>query len=149
MVANILIVDDDADLLNGQAIFLTEHGYRVATAKSMKEGLSKLTDFKPDLILADLMMEEYDSGMVFCKKVKEHPETGSTPIIMQTAAVHEIGFTPATGNASPKGGAPGTADRNSRPWLSADEVLTDLEVSYRFSGYAASPTRTRWIGRAG
>jgi DNA-binding response OmpR family regulator len=62
MVLNILIVDDDADLLNGQAIFLRAQGYRVETAKSMKEGLARLTGFKPDLILADLMMEEYGSG---------------------------------------------------------------------------------------
>lgn len=121
---NILIVDDDADLLNGQAIFLRVQGYRVETAKSMKEGLARLTGFKPDLILADLMMEEYDSGMVFCKKVRENPETRGTPIIMQTAAVHEIGFTPATGLVSVEGAEPGSGDRNKWKWLLADEMLT-------------------------
>jgi CheY-like chemotaxis protein len=123
-VPNILIVDDDEDLLNGQAIFLTEHGYHVVTAKSMEEGLAKLTGFKPDLILADLMMEEYDSGVVFCKKVKENPETRGTPIIMQTAAFHEIGFSPATGHASVRGDAHGGRHTSSRKWLWADEILT-------------------------
>ena len=115
---NILIVDDDVDLLNGQALFLTEHGYRVATAKSMEEGLAKLTSFKPDLILADLMLEAYDSGMVFCKKVRENPATSDTPIIMQTAAIHEIGFLPAQGAAGDSGNGRG------EKWLFADEILT-------------------------
>jgi len=111
-VPNILIVDDDTDLLEGQSLFLTQHGYRVETAKSMEEGLQKITSFKPDLILADLMMEQYDSGVVFCKKVKENPVTARTPIIMQTAAPQEIGFSPYTGDAG------------DRKWLMAEEVLT-------------------------
>jgi CheY-like chemotaxis protein len=117
-VPNILIVDDDVDLLDGQALFLTEHGHRVETARSMEEGLAKLTSFNPDLILADLMMEAYDSGMVFCKKVRESPATSGTPIIMQTAAIHEIGFVPAQGGAGDGG------KRSDTEWLFADEILT-------------------------
>jgi len=56
--------------------------------------------------------------MVFCKKVRENPATSDTPIIMQTAAVHEIGFVPAQGAAGDSGNTSG------KKWLSADEILT-------------------------
>jgi len=111
-VSNILIVDDDVDLLEGQKLFLEEHGYTIKTAISMKEGIEALKQFKPDVILADLMMEHYDSGFVFCKKVKDNPALQKVPIIMQTAAPKEIGFTFDPSNPKQK------------EWIKVDEVLT-------------------------
>ena len=45
------------------------------------------------MIIADLMMEHYDSGFVFCKKVRELPGLEKVPILMQTAAPRKMGFT--------------------------------------------------------
>ena len=124
---NILIVDDDQDLLEGQKIFLEGKGYTVQTADSIRKGLEALDGFKPDLILADLMMEHYDSGFVFCKKVRERTGMGKVPIIMQTSAAREIGFTFDA------------RDPEFRKWMNVDEVLTkpipleDLEG--RIRGY--------------
>jgi CheY-like chemotaxis protein len=106
----ILIVDDDLDLAEGQALFLEQHGYTVETAASMEEGMEKISRVKPDLILVDLMMEEYDSGLVFCRRVRNTPVSAHTPIVMQTAASQEIGF------GLPSGPGEG-------PWLMADAVL--------------------------
>jgi CheY-like chemotaxis protein len=106
-----LIVDDDMDLLEGQKLFLEGKGYTVGTALSVDEGLSLAQAAPPDLIIADLMMEHYDSGFVFCKKVRELPGLGTVPIIMQTAAPRKVGF---TFDAA----APG------REWMKVDEVLT-------------------------
>ena len=111
-MSNVLIVDDDQDLLEGQKIFLEGKGYTVETADSLKKGLETLQRFQPDVILADLMMEHYDSGFVFCKKVREEPGMGSVPIIMQTSAAREIGFTFDA------------RDPESRKWMNVDEVLT-------------------------
>jgi CheY-like chemotaxis protein len=111
-VANILIVDDDIDLLKGQRLFLEGNGYTVKTAVGLKEGIDTLSGFRPDLIIADLMMENYDSGLVFCKKVKDNPELKNVPILMQTAAPREIGFTFDASNPE------------DREWLSSEEVLT-------------------------
>jgi len=108
----ILIVDDDKDLLAGQKLFLEEKGYRVETALSMKDGLAKLENYKPDLILVDLMMEHYDTGFVFCKKIKDDSQMSHVPIIMQTGASREIGFTFNTTN-------PGA-----REWMKVYEILT-------------------------
>ena len=111
-MARILIVDDDTDLLEGQKAFLEKSGYSIETALSVEEGLEKARAAAPDIIIADLMMEHYDSGFVFCKKVRELPGLGKVPIIMQTAAPRKVGFTFETG------AAPG------REWMKVDEVLT-------------------------
>jgi CheY-like chemotaxis protein len=111
-LAKLLIVDDDSDLLEGQRLFLEGHGYTVQTALTIEEGLAKAAEVTPDLIIADLMMEHYDSGFVFCKKVRDLPGLGKVPIIMQTAAPRKVGFTFEPGSS------PG------KEWMKVDEVLT-------------------------
>jgi DNA-binding response OmpR family regulator len=111
-LARLLIVDDDTDLLEGQKAFLEKNGYTVDTAITIEEGLAKAREVTPDMVIADLMMEHYDSGFVFCKKVREVPGLEKVPIIMQTAAPRKIGFTFETGSS------PG------REWMKVDEVLT-------------------------
>jgi CheY-like chemotaxis protein len=111
-VARILLVDDDTDLIAGQKAFLEKKGHEVETANSIEEGVAKASETHPDIVIADLMMEHYDSGFVFCKKVRELPGMGGVPIIMQTAAPRKVGFTFEPGTA------PG------REWMKVDEVLT-------------------------
>ena len=111
-MARILIVDDDSDLLAGQKAFLESHGHAVVTALSIDEGLAKAREAAPEIILADLMMEHYDSGFVFCKRVRDLPGLAKVPIIMQTAAPRKMGFT------FEPGAAPG------KEWMKVDEVLT-------------------------
>ncbi|MGA2478782.1 MAG: response regulator [Spirochaetia bacterium] len=111
-MARLLIVDDDTDLLEGQKMFLEKNGYTVETAITIEEGLAKARETTPDMVIADLMMEHYDSGFVFCKKVREVPGLEKIPILMQTAAPRKVGFTFETGSS------PG------REWMKVDEVLT-------------------------
>ena len=111
-MARILIVDDDTDLIEGQKIFLEKNGYTVDSGNTIEEGLEKAKESAPDMIIADLMMEHYDSGFVFCKKVRDLPGLQKVPILMQTAAPRKVGFTFETG-ASP-----------GREWMKVDEVLT-------------------------
>jgi CheY-like chemotaxis protein len=111
-MARILLVDDETDLLAGPKAFLEKSGYQVDTATTIDDGVSRAAAAKPDVIIADLMMEHYDSGFVFCKKVRELPDMGKVPIIMQTAAPRKVGFT------FEPGATPG------REWMKVDEVLT-------------------------
>jgi len=111
-VARILIVDDDTDLLEGQRLYLEKQGYEVHTALTVDEGLTRAGEVKPDIIIADLMMEHYDSGFVFCKKVRDLPGMQNVPIVMQTAAPRKMGFTFEAGSS------PG------KEWMKVDEVLT-------------------------
>ncbi len=111
-MARILIVDDDTDLLEGQRLFLEKQGYEVQTALSIEDGLARARETPPDMVIADLMMEHYDSGFVFCKKVRELPGLQHVPILMQTAAPRKMGFTFEAGSS------PG------KEWMKVDEVLT-------------------------
>jgi twitching motility two-component system response regulator PilG len=58
----VLVIDDDEDFRASVRELLESHGYRVAEADSGKDGLRKLVEHKPDLILLDVMMECCSEG---------------------------------------------------------------------------------------
>ena len=60
-----------------------------AIAIDGQETLDKVTSFKPDLILLDIMMPKL-SGFEVCKKIKEDPATKKVMILMVTA-LNELG----------------------------------------------------------
>lgn len=71
----ILLIDDDADFIEMHAAVLENRGYAVVTARSSQEGLAKLEDQLPDVVVLDVMMERFDSGFIASKKIKDrHPE---------------------------------------------------------------------------
>lgn len=82
MKSYIVVVDDDdkiTALLRRSLIF---EGYEVATASNGQEGLRKILDREPDLLLLDVMMPQLD-GYEVCRRLRE---AGSTlPILMLTA----------------------------------------------------------------
>ena len=67
---HILCVDDDEDMLECFKTVLEADGYAVMGALSAEEGLRAYKEVKPDLIPADLMMEEVDAGANFVKELK-------------------------------------------------------------------------------
>ncbi|MBP7652741.1 response regulator [Candidatus Dependentiae bacterium] len=79
----ILCVDDDADILDTLSINLKAMGYRVETAKNGIEAGTKAVDFKPDLILLDMVMPEMD-GFETIKYFKNYESTKKIPIIALT-----------------------------------------------------------------
>ena len=92
MARKILIVDDDADLVEANRLYLESRGFEVRTAGSAAEGLRALEGYTPDLIATDLMMEHHDSGFAFCRRVKARPETATTPLLMLTGVLRETGI---------------------------------------------------------
>ncbi len=66
----ILCVDDDEDVLMTLKLVLEKNGYRMIGARSAEEGLEKFKSEKPDLVIADLMMEEIDAGTNFVKEIR-------------------------------------------------------------------------------
>lgn len=65
----VLIIDDDADILNLFSRALTDAGYHVDTAKSGKEGYAKILQGGYDLLLLDLVIPELD-GISILKKLR-------------------------------------------------------------------------------
>jgi len=81
----ILIVDDDANLLNVLVEALSlESGYKVEAAQDGYEGLIKVGTFRPHVLVLDLRMPGLD-GFQVCRKVKADPATNPTKILAITA----------------------------------------------------------------
>jgi len=88
---NVLVVDDEADVLQLARIVLESEGYRVLTASSGEEALSVLSQSKPDLVLLDVVMPGL-SGLDVCRQLKRDKETRGIPVIMFTALGSEVGI---------------------------------------------------------
>ncbi len=82
----ILVIEDEAPIVEILKFNLTKSGYRVLTAFDGEEGYRLALSEKPDLILLDVMLPKMD-GFEVCKKVREKQ---STPIIMLTARDEEV-----------------------------------------------------------
>ena len=82
----ILVIEDEAPIVEILKFNLTKSGYRVLAAYDGAEGYRLALSEKPDLILLDVMLPKMD-GFEVCKKVREKQ---STPIIMLTARDEEV-----------------------------------------------------------
>jgi len=81
--ATILIVDDSSEVLTVMQQILAAD-YRIITARDGREGLSKLAEHHPDLVLSDVMMPNVD-GYQFCRQAKADPRTARIPFVLLTA----------------------------------------------------------------
>jgi len=90
MRKKILIVDDDADLVELLCFNLKKAGFSIGTASDGVEALKKARTIQPDLILLDLMLPELD-GFAVCEILRRDSLTASIPIIMVTALSGELG----------------------------------------------------------
>ena len=83
-ITNILIVEDSATQAEQLKWILTTEGYSVLIAKNGAEGLSKAKEFKPDIVMSDIMMPEMN-GFELCRQIKKDPDLCSTPVVLLTA----------------------------------------------------------------
>ncbi len=106
---SILLVDDDIDYLLQTKMQLERFGFKVVTAESQRDTEELIEDFKPDLAIFDLMMENHDSGFTLCFKMKrKYPDV---PIILATAVSAETGI------------SFGVSSDEERKWIRADLYL--------------------------
>jgi two-component system alkaline phosphatase synthesis response regulator PhoP len=82
--ADILIIDDDRDLVNSMRIILESRGYTVRSAYNGKEGLERIEEKLPDLIVLDVMMTTDTEGFDFAYKLRGSPLYREIPIVMTT-----------------------------------------------------------------
>ena len=79
----ILVVDDETDLIMMVQIRLEANGYEVISANDGKEGLDKVKNESPDLVLLDVMMPNM-SGYQVCTILKQDARYKRIPIILIT-----------------------------------------------------------------
>ena len=87
----ILIVDDDPDILLAIGAVLEVRNYQVITARDGEEGLAKLKEERPDLMILDLLMPRKD-GFAVCKELKDPrwAKYSSVPILILTSIREEV-----------------------------------------------------------
>ena len=80
-MAKILIIEDDRFLRELIARKLKNEGYEVAEAVDGEEGLKRIKEERPDLVLLDLILPGID-GFEVLEKAKKDPETAQIPVII-------------------------------------------------------------------
>lgn len=84
----VLVVDDEADLVELIGLNLRRNGYHVLTASNGDEALDKARKLLPDLIILDVMMPGLD-GTEVTRRLRASAETEHLPILMLTARTEE------------------------------------------------------------
>ncbi|MBU8896774.1 response regulator [Corallococcus sp. H22C18031201] len=80
----LLIVDDEVAIVEALQDILSVEGYDVATAFNGAEGLERLAQVKPDLVLLDLMMPVMD-GREMLRRMREDATTRDLPVVVMSA----------------------------------------------------------------
>ena len=80
---NILIVDDEFGLAEALQALLTDEGYCVTTAVNGRQGLEKIVQSSPDLIIVDYMMPVMN-GIAMLTAVNERDGLNDTPSILMS-----------------------------------------------------------------
>ena len=90
--AKILLIDDDPDFVEATRTVLESVPYDIVVAYGGDEGLEKVQEERPDLILLDIIMPTRD-GFYVCEKLKGDPDLWDIPVIMLTSLAQHISDT--------------------------------------------------------
>jgi CheY-like chemotaxis protein len=90
--AKILIIDDDPDITEAMRIILENKGYEVLNAMDSAEGMNRLKEARPDLIVLDVMMRTPQEGFELSRELKHSVQYKDIPILMLTGVGQKTGF---------------------------------------------------------
>jgi two-component system KDP operon response regulator KdpE len=116
--ARVLIVDDEVELRRALKRTLSGHGYATREAEDGTGALHEFQAFKPDVVLLDLVLPDYD-GVEICRRLRE---TSRTPVIVLSAVGDERRKVEALDA--------GADDYLTKPFGS-DELLARIRVALR------------------
>jgi CheY-like chemotaxis protein len=84
-MAQILVVDDEADIVRIVKKIMEACGHTVRTAGDGLLALKEVAENRPDIIILDLNLPKMD-GFEVCRRLKGDPATQAIPVLMMTAA---------------------------------------------------------------
>ncbi|MFZ0548904.1 MAG: response regulator transcription factor [Candidatus Promineifilaceae bacterium] len=84
---NILVVDDEASVVEVVSLYLKREGFAVHTARDGREALDAIQEHLPALVVLDLMLPKV-AGMEIMRRLRDDPTT-NIPVIMLTARSQE------------------------------------------------------------
>jgi len=126
----ILLVEDEADLLELFRSQFKEYGFAIATARNGVDALRKAKSLVPDLIVLDVMQPEL-SGFAVCEILRKDPVTASIPVLMVTGLTTQIARCVAVES--------GATEFVTKP-ISADELVSKVKDMFlkRAAGASAN-----------
>jgi DNA-binding response OmpR family regulator len=88
-IKHILCIEDEPEMIDLIRLILGRRGFEVVGAAGGKEGLEKVLQELPDLVLLDLMMPDMDGWEVY-QQMKADEKTKDIPVIVVTAKAQSI-----------------------------------------------------------
>jgi CheY-like chemotaxis protein len=103
----ILMIDDDANLINVFRVVCQAKGFEFEAAYSASEGLEKIKEVNPDLIILDVIMEDFVAGFRVVSELRtggpdsEFSAFANIPILMLTSVTSrtDLNFSKRVGTA--------------------------------------------------
>ena len=86
---HILCIEDEIDMIELFHLILERKGFEVSGATGGEEGLRKVRELTPDLVLLDLMMPDMGGWEVY-QQMKADDNTKNIPVIIVTAKAQSI-----------------------------------------------------------
>lgn len=87
-VKNILVVEDNHAILDVITLILQSEAYKVAGLQKSANMMSEIEQFKPDLIILDIMLPDGD-GRELLSMIRKEPTTTAIPVLMISAKYTE------------------------------------------------------------
>ena len=119
MAKEILIVDDEVNAVVPIQFLMEQQGYRVMIAERGEDALDLIYQYKPDLVLLDIMLPGID-GYEVCEIVRLNPDYRNIKIIFLTALGREVEIA--------RGLTLGADAYITKPYMNADLVAKVKEV---------------------
>jgi CheY-like chemotaxis protein len=133
-LAKILVADDNSNIQRSVAQALAELGVDIVSVNNGEAAVRKLSDYSPDLVLADIFMP-VRNGYEVCEYIKKAPRFAHVPVILLVGA-----FDPFDEREAQRVGADGILKKPfvpPNPLITMVKTLLDSAISQRLVGVSA------------
>jgi CheY-like chemotaxis protein len=129
-VAKILVADDNSNIQKMVGLALKDQGIDVVAVGNGEAAVRKISDVKPDLVLADVFMP-VRNGYEVCKYVKDDPALAHIPVILLVGA-----FDPLDEQEAQRVGADGVLKK---PFVPPDPLISMVKSALARAGVSIGP----------
>jgi CheY-like chemotaxis protein len=129
-VAKILVADDNSNIQKMVGLALKDQGIDVVAVGNGEAAVRKISDVKPDLVLADVFMP-VRNGYEVCKYVKEDSTLAHIPVILLVGA-----FDPLDEQEAQRVGADGVLKK---PFVPPDPLISMVKSALTRAGVSLAP----------
>jgi CheY-like chemotaxis protein len=126
-VARILVADDNSNIQKMVGLALKDQGIDVVAVGNGEAAVRKISDLKPDLVLADVFMP-VRNGYEVCQYVKMDPTLAHIPVILLVGA-----FDPLDEQEAQRVGADGVLKK---PFVPPDPLISMVKSALQRAGVA-------------